>query len=248
MILPQRPDNVLAFGAELSSCRYRLTLARYASIAEFLQRELAAAGRDLRLLDVACGQGRLILYGPFPGMKLYGTDVSRSSLATARERGYEEVVETNVAHPLPFPNQSFDVVVCSHILEHLLEPQRLVSEAHRVLRPGGLLVVGVPICLWWTRLLRIHLLPLVAPSKRREVLAARFGHVQFFTLPSLKQLLGQFLFEDIRGFRFFSAGRRLPLEDWWWYYRLNAAWGKLCPRFTSEVNVIARKPAADSPG
>jgi len=248
MILPQRPDNVLAFGSELSSCRYRLTLARYASIAEFLKRELGAANRELRLLDVACGQGRLILYGPFPGMKFTGTDVSRSSLATARERGYEDVVETNVAHPLPFPNQSFDVVVCSHILEHLLEPQRLVSEAYRMLRPGGLLVVGVPICLWWTRLLRIHLLPLVVPSKRPEVLAARFGHVQFFTLPSLKHLLGQFLFEDIRGFRFFSAGRHLPLEDWRWYYRMNAAWGKMCPRFTSEVNVIARKPAADGAG
>ena len=248
MILPQRPDNILAFGAELSSCRYRLTLARYASIAEFLKRELAAAKRDLRLLDVACGQGRLILYGPFPGMKFYGTDVSRSSLATALERGYEDVVETNVGHPLPFPNHSFDVVVCSHILEHLIEPQRLVSEAYRMLRPGGLLVVGVPICLWWTRWLRIHLLPLVVPSKRPEALAARFGHVQFFTLPALKQLLGQFRFEDIRGFRFLSSGRHLPLEDWRWYYRINAAWGRMCPRFTSEVNVIARKPAADGAG
>jgi SAM-dependent methyltransferase len=248
MILPQRPDNVLAFGAELSSCRYRLTLARYASIAEFLKREIASAQRNLHLLDVACGQGRLILYGPFPGMKFTGTDVSRSSLATARERGYQGVVETNVAHPLPFPDQSFDVVVCSHILEHLLEPERLVREAHRVLRPGGLLVVGVPICLWWTRWLRIHVLPRLVPSKRPEVLAARFGHVQFFTLPSLKQLLKEFLFEDIRGFRFFSAGRYLPLEDWHWYYRMNAAWGRMCPRLTSEVNVVARKPAASGSG
>lgn len=247
MILPKRPDNILAFGAELSSCRYRLTLARYASIAEFLRRELASSQRELRLLDVACGQGRLILYGPFPGMQFHGADVSRSSLATAVERGYANVVETNVAHPLPFPDQSFDVIVCSHILEHLAQPQGLVSEAHRLLRPGGLLVVGVPICLWWTRLLRIHLLPLIIPSKRPEALAARFGHVQFFTLPSLKRLLGQFLLEDIRGFRFLSAGRYLPLENWRWYYRVNSAWGKLCPRLTSEVNVIARKPAAHGP-
>ncbi len=247
MILPTRPDNILAFGAELSSCRYRLTLARYASIAEFLKRELASTQRELRLLDVACGQGRLILYGPFPGMKFYGTDVSCSSLATAVEHGYENVVEANVAHPLPFPDQSFDVIVCSHILEHLPQPQGLVSEAYRLLRPGGLLVVGVPICLWWTRLLRIHLLPLMLPSKRPEVLAARFGHVQFFTLPSLKQLLRQFLVEDIRGFRFLSAGRYLPLENWRWYFRFNSIWGKMCPRLTSEVNVIARKPAVHGP-
>ncbi len=117
-----------------------------------------------------------------------------------------------------------------------------------MLRPGGLLVVGVPICLWWTRLLRIHLLPRLLPSKRPEVLAARFGHVQFFTLPALKHLLGKFLLEDIRGFRFFSAGRYLPVENWWWYYRLNALWGRACPRFTSEVNVIARKPATVGAG
>jgi SAM-dependent methyltransferase len=243
MILRPRPDNILAFGAELSSCRYRLTLARYASIAEFLKQEIAERGPNLRLLDAACGQGRLILYGPFPGVRFVGLDASRSSLADARKRGYSEVVEGNVARPLPFPEQSFDVVVLSHILEHLAKPENLVSEAYRILRPGGLLVVGVPICLWWTRLLRIHLLPRVMPSKRPEVLAARFGHVQFFTLPSLKHLLRKFLLEDIRGFRFFSAGRYLPLENWRWYYRLNQLWGKACPRFTSEVNVIARKPA-----
>jgi len=238
-----RPDNILAFGAELSSCRYRLTLARYASIAEFLARETASARRPLRLLDVACGQGRLILYGPFPGLEFYGIDVSRSSLAEARGRGYAHVVEVNVAHRLPFPDEAFDVIVLSHILEHLREPRNLVAEAFRMLRPGGLLVVGVPICLGWTRLLRIHLVPLLFPAKRPEVLATRFGHVQFFTLPALQTLLEQFQMEDIRGFRFFSAGRYLPLENWRWYYRLNRAWGKAFPRLTSEVNVIARKPA-----
>lgn len=237
------PDNILAFGAERSSCRYRLTLARYASIAEFLAREFALSRRHLKLLDVACGQGRLILYGPFPGLDFCGIDASRSSLATARERGYAHVVEGNVAHRLPFPGETFDVIVLSHILEHLSQPQTLVAEAFRMLRPGGLLVVGVPICLWWTRLLRIHLVPLLFPEKRPDVLAARSGHVQFFTLPALKNLLEPFRIEDIRGFRFFSAGRYLPLENWRWFYRLNAAWGKACPRLTSEVNVIARKPA-----
>jgi SAM-dependent methyltransferase len=243
MFLRPRPDNKIAFGAELSSCTYRLTLARYASIAEFFQREIAASGKDLKLLDIACGEGRLILYGPFPGISFHGIDVRRTSLIQARERGYTDVVEGNVIHGLPFPDHSFGIIVCSHILEHLEYPDHFVSEIERVLRPGGLLVVGVPICVWWTRLLRIHLVPRFNSEKRPEVLKKRFGHLHFFTLPSLKKLLHSFRIEDIRGFRFLSAGRYLPFEDWRWYYRLNAAWGRSFPRMTSEVNVIARKPS-----
>jgi SAM-dependent methyltransferase len=247
MLLRPRPENILAFGSELSSCRYRLTLARYESLADFLRREVATSRQDLRVLDVACGQGRLILYARPSRLTFYGADISRPCLATARERGYAGVVEGNAAKPLPFPDEAFDVIVCSHILEHLSQPQNLVSEAYRMLRPGGLFAVGVPITVWWTRWLRIHLVPLLVPSKRPEVLAARFGHVQFFTLPILKNLLRQFQIEDVRGFRMFSAGRHLPLENWRWYYRFNAAWGKAFPRLTSEVNVIARKPTAAQP-
>ena len=78
---------------------------------------------------------------------------------------------------------------------------------------------------WWTRWLRIHLLPLVVPKKRAELLAAGFGHVHFFTLSSLETLLRDFDIEDVRGFRFFSS-RHLPLENGLWYYRLNTWWGR----------------------
>ena len=245
-----RKDDILAFGAELSSCKYRLTLARYRAMGDFVLREAQIRNQirkqtrktPLTLLDIGCGEGRLILYGPFPDVKFSGIDVSQSSLETARKRGYAEVMQGNLADRLAGQDESFDIVVCSHILEHLPDPGKMVSEVMRVLRPGGLFILGVPICMWWTRLLRIHLVPLLVPKKRPELLASGFGHVVFFTLPSLRALLGNFQIEDIRGFRFFSAGRYLPLENWRWYYRLNTAWGKVFPRLTSEINVIARKP------
>ena len=237
----RRKDNILAFGAELSSCKYRLTLARYQSMGEFIRREPQELKAALRLLDIGCGEGRLILYGPFPRTEFSGIDVRLSSLRTARERGYTMVVQSHLAAGLPWRDQSFDIVVCSHILEHLAHPETMVAEATRVLRPGGLFIVGVPVCVWWTRWLRIHLLPQIFPGKCPEALAARFGHVQFFTLSSLKALLNGYQIEDVRGFRFLSAGSYLPLENWLWYYRLNAAWGRTFPRLTSEINVIARK-------
>ncbi len=44
----------------------------------------------------------------------------------------------------PFADHSFDLVVCTEVIEHLLWPQHVVSEAFRVLRPGGMFIVSVP--------------------------------------------------------------------------------------------------------
>ncbi len=251
--------ETVAFGVEESSHRYRLTAARYVSMAEFLRRELEARtsqthsgsetqarGARLRLLDVGCDQGRLILFFPPAGVDFFGIDVSRSRMETARQRGYAALVRQDLNDSLPFRSGAFDIVVCSHVLEHFPDPAAMVAEVERVLAPGGFLVVGVPITMWFTRLLRKHLVPLFNSRKRADILASQHGHSTFFTIPSLRRLLVNFAIQDIRGFRFFSS-RHLPLENWRWFYRLNTAWGRLFPRLTSEVNVIARKAPAGQP-
>jgi len=47
-------------------------------------------------------------------------------------------------HDLKFPGASFDIVVCDAVLEHVSHPQKAVDELFRVLRPGGLVWVGLP--------------------------------------------------------------------------------------------------------
>lgn len=238
-LLRKDRERPLAFGIEPATCKYPLRLARYPAMAESIRRDLDRKG-TLKLLDVACGVGKLKRCCAFPGIEFTGIDARPSSLHVALTNGYHQVLQSNLVDGLPFRDESFDVLVCSHILEHLQHPGHLVREAQRVLRPAGLLLIGVPMSWWWTCWLRIHLLPVLIPQKRPELLAANLGHVHFFTLPSLKALLRDFEIEDIRGFRFFSS-RHLPLENWWWYYRLNTIWGKAFPRLTSEVNVVARK-------
>jgi len=242
----QTPDGRerLAFGIDPATTKYPLRLARYLALAEFLRSELEQK-RALRLLDVGCGIGKLRRACPHPGIEFMGIDVRLSSLEVARQNGYAAVLQANLNEGLPFAPASFDVLVCSHVLEHLPNPERLVQEVLRVLRPGGLFLAGVPMSWWWTRWLRIHLLPRLVPEKKADVLTANFGHVTFFTLPSLKALLKEFEIVDIRGFRFFSS-RHLPLENWWWYFRLNTLWGRAFPRLTADVNVVARKRAAVS--
>jgi SAM-dependent methyltransferase len=216
-------------------------------MANIIVLERARLTRPLRLLDIACGQGRLRPYcAGMPDIHFTGLDISDSSLQFARERGYTDVVIANLRHGLPLANDAFEVVVCSYILEQLQSPDMLVDEVERVLVPGGLFLVGAPIRTWWNRLLRIYVVPLLN-RKKRDVLAAGMGPVQFFTLESLKILLYHFRIENLRGYRFFSAGRWLALENRYWFYRINAAWGKRFPHWSSEIIAVARKRSRTMP-
>lgn len=107
----------------------------------------------MRVLDAGCGNGRH-LHEAFrtPGIEVVGVDRNRTDLVNAGETlclmaGGEEgrwlTAQADVTS-LPFSNDSFDVVICSEVLEHIEDHRRSVAELVRVLRPGGNLVVTVP--------------------------------------------------------------------------------------------------------
>jgi SAM-dependent methyltransferase len=48
-------------------------------------------------------------------------------------------------HDIPFPENSFDVIFCNHVLEHVRDDHRCMQELHRVLRPGGWAIMQVPV-------------------------------------------------------------------------------------------------------
>jgi SAM-dependent methyltransferase len=101
-------------------------------------------GPGLCVLDLGCRDGALTA-AYLDGNTIVGVDVDRSALARAGRRGIE-TVWADLDEPLPFEDESFDVVVAGEVLEHLRLPERALAEAHRVLRPGGLLVGSVPNC------------------------------------------------------------------------------------------------------
>ena len=99
-------------------------------------------GPGRRVLDLGCRDGALTRTFA-DGNEVVGVDADRDALAEAARRG----IETHWAdldQALTFDDASFDVVVAGELLEHLRDPQRLVRDARRVLRPGGTLVGSVP--------------------------------------------------------------------------------------------------------
>ncbi|MFV8257216.1 bifunctional 2-polyprenyl-6-hydroxyphenol methylase/3-demethylubiquinol 3-O-methyltransferase UbiG [Bdellovibrio bacteriovorus] len=97
-------------------------------------------GYKAEILDMGCGAGFLSNDLAAAGHKVTGIDLSTSSLKVAESRDHTHSVQYSQGdvYQVPFPNESFDVVAAMDLLEHVSDPQRVIAEASRVLRPGGL--------------------------------------------------------------------------------------------------------------
>lgn len=171
-------------------------------------------GPGLRILDLGCRDGALSS-AYLDGNSIVGVDVDRTALARAEKRGLA-TTWADLDDPLPFADASFDVVVVAEVLEHLRLPERMLDEARRVLRPGGLLVGSVPNCFRLKTRLRFligrqpesdpTLLHLLGPSAVSRLLAA-FDDVEVRCIAGRLVRLNARLFANDIAFR-----ARRPVE------------------------------------
>jgi len=99
-----------------------------------------------RVLDVGCGTGEFeqLAHQRFPEARLVGIDVTPDMLAVARGKFQDAAWVTFLlaqAEDLPVASERFDAVVSCSMLHHVEEPEKLLRECARALRPGGQLVV-----------------------------------------------------------------------------------------------------------
>jgi SAM-dependent methyltransferase len=107
-----------------------------------------ALGREdlagLRALDVGCSAGFIADELAGAGAQTTGVDIDEPGLAMARERfGHRVEFRHARGEALPLDDASMDVVVFNHIYEHVVDPEAVVADIHRVLAPGGVLYLGV---------------------------------------------------------------------------------------------------------
>ncbi len=166
-----------------------------------------------KILDVGCGSGRhACRLKEFEGVTVIGVDAIFNDVHEAKGRLlYHEAVGMHGGGnwgcaagnilALPFPEASFDLVVCAEVMEHIPEDSRAANEVMRVLKPGGTLVVSVP---------RFY------PEKicwklSRQYYSANGGHVRIYRKQSIREL-----FENCGAkFRTAHFAHSLHTPYWW---------------------------------
>jgi SAM-dependent methyltransferase len=130
---------------------YGVTGAKFVPMVEALVRVVGARhvrmlSRGLspgaRVLDVGCGRGVLLSSLADRGFEVHGFEISAAAAAGADPRATISI--GNELEDAGYPDAWFDEVIVWHVLEHLSEPRRALSEIHRILKPGGRLIVAVP--------------------------------------------------------------------------------------------------------
>jgi ubiquinone/menaquinone biosynthesis C-methylase UbiE len=91
-----------------------------------------------QILDVGCGSGRIIVDLP----NAVGLDIVHRKLRWLRS--HHRMVVRGSADQLPFPDATFQTIVCSEVIEHIPDRPEVLGEMTRVLRPGGILILGTP--------------------------------------------------------------------------------------------------------
>lgn len=155
------------------------------------------------ILDIGVGQGRDIVklkeHAP-EGCEFFGVDYYEPNVLESRSKGIS-VIQMDIEHDaLPFPEHRFDVVVANQVLEHTKEVFWIVSEVCRVLKKGGMFIVGVP------NLASLHNRLRLLVGRQPTSIKILSEHVRGFTTSAMVEFLteGGFLrLKDFKGSNFY---------------------------------------------
>lgn len=185
-------------------------------------------GTSGTVLDVGCGNGVISRFIGSHGYNVLGIDVSAKTIENASKLNQLPNVQFQVksAEALTAEGTTYDVVICSEVLEHLNQPDKLLEVLHIALKDTGILVVTVPNGMGPREVLVTK--PVINMQKKQNATwrftnrvkkllgysgtttqssADDLEHVQFFTADALKQMAAK------NGFNIINFGNSNFIDD-----------------------------------
>jgi methionine biosynthesis protein MetW len=169
------------------------------------------AFRGARIVELGCGDGSLFVEvaNALSIRDVYGVDIDEVALKKAAGRGVKVFKADFNSDPLPFKDGFFDAILMEEVIEHLVNPDNAIREAHRVLKAGGLFLLSTPNLAWWLNRLALLLgyqpywsecstMYNVGKFKRNQGQPLS-GHLRLYTYKALKQLL------ELHGFKVIAS-------------------------------------------
>lgn len=164
---------------------------RYAYVEKVLSNYAARRGGGLTGLDLGCGDGTNLALLSRSVKRLYGCDFNLDRLHRAKAKNIAKLVFLTDIADIAVLDDALDVVFFNHVLEHIEDDVAALAEVRRIVRPGGLVVLGVPNegAFFW------QLAYALQPKTRRTT-----DHVQFYTEKTLAQKCraAGFRIEDVK--------------------------------------------------
>ena len=146
------------------------------------------------VLDVACAMGGFVSLCRRYSAFAFGVDISQYALMEARKTSGAQYVQADVASNLPFGSDSVNILTAFDLIEHIEEPNQLIAEFQRVLKPQGWLFISTPNPMSFKRLF-------VGTAWNYDE-----THVRFYAVRTLIKLLNQYNFDVIQ-VTFFTESR-----------------------------------------
>lgn len=242
-IRPFRKDihKKLSFGIIPGYRNYDLFYERYLSACEIFEK-LGVIKDNIKILDVGPGEGFFkFFFDAYFKEKIdwYGVEVWKERAEFCNHIGYK-IDEVDLEKgALPYDDGFFDIVLASHVIEHLPNPKEVINEMERVLKKGGHLLIATP-----TKFPGIAEIDSFYHKISKKIVGAT---QQAFTHKSLEKFILSTLnlpkeaVVDKRGFRIFSSRKKLPLENSKTFCNISKYLGRKLMYLVPEVNIIIRK-------
>jgi methionine biosynthesis protein MetW len=154
-----------------------------------------------RILDLGCGNGNVSKIYLEKG-RVFGIDISGNALQQAVKNGLKVKRHDLNSFPYPFDKQTFDIIILTDVLEHLIDPLNVLKDAKRLLSQSGRVIVTVPNFARLGNRIRMLLgdpIDLLHFSKYGD----EVEHLHWFSKPKLEYLIGKAGFSD---FTFIPTG------------------------------------------